>query len=94
MTTNEVNVKEGYTQQSNIHDRPQRIVHIENLANDKQAMYMNITPIDALINDYMIGNKKASQLHNTVERDKARALIVSGNKTFSIGDLCVLKFGA
>lgn len=90
MKTNEVNTNRS---EPNPHDRKQVKVTVENLSNECSSLYMNITPINALINEHLLNSSKASQLHNPVERERAKSLIISGNKTFSIGDLCVLKFG-
>lgn len=75
-------------------DRKQRTVKVWNLSeHDSFSIYTNISPINALINEFLLNGTKASQLHNPLERDKALNMIQSGNKTFSIGELIVLKFG-
>jgi len=69
----------------------QHKVTVANLRDGSESLYMNISPIDALINEWLLANNQASQIHNPPSREKALALVKSGNRTYAINDFCVLK---
>lgn len=70
---------------------PDKKVYIHNLSNDMVYTYININPVDALINQAIINDGKSTSIHNPMIRDGYRIRIINAIHSLSIGDLAVLK---
>ena len=64
-------------------------VWVHDLSSDTCLLYMDIEPVTALVNTYMLENNLASQLHNDEARSPVIRKIVFGKKTMAIGDWAV-----
>lgn len=91
MKTNEVNCP--YNNDFNPFDRRQQSVMVVDVVTEDEFIYQNISPIRALINQHLIQNDRTVDIHNPTVVANCRNGIKSGTMTFSLGDLCVLKWG-
>ena len=69
----------------------QHKVTVRNLSSDEESVFMMQSPADALINANMLDTMQASSMQDPGARARVFAKIGIGEKTLSIGDLCVLR---
>lgn len=65
-------------------------VVVYNLSNDEEQLFIDIKPVDAIINASIIGIGKSTQLHNQKLRDDLKSQLTYGDKTIGCGDYCVI----
>jgi pyridoxine/pyridoxamine 5'-phosphate oxidase len=65
---------------------------IHNLSTDEQIIYVNkADPLENLISCFMWKTGQTDKLTDKQERNKIREQVRDGDKTYAIGDYCVMK---
>ena len=66
-------------------------VDVFSLSNDKVYTYLNILPVDALINAHMISIGEAHLMQNSARRGHFKAQVVGGKYSWGLNDFAVSK---